>query len=335
MEVVNPTHPRRSTAGLLLLAIALLAFAGLVVLTVPAVAPAATGGAVPGNGQGSGGQAFAHKPKISRVICRQRCRSPRAASGARAQARSLVRVRGDYLYDVRTVLFLGAAGTRDDKRATPALRRLRYLDVRVPARARTGRIRVIDRDGNRSNASAAALRIYVPPPPRPRPRPQPRPRPRPTPRPSPGFIWPVGGPITSPFCERRSWESCHPGVDIGAPMGTPVHASAAGRVTLASWQGGYGNFICVAHAHRGLSTCYAHLSAYRAGVGERVAKYETIGLVGSTGNSTGPHLHFEFRSGTGLWGSVLNPLTYLPQRATIAAELKAALLRPRPLSPLD
>ncbi len=59
------------------------------------------------------------------------------------------------------------------------------------------------------------------------------------------FIWPVNGPITSPFCERRSWEACHPGIDIGVGTGTPIRAASTGQVVLAGPQGGYGNFTCV------------------------------------------------------------------------------------------
>ena len=84
-----------------------------------------------------------------------------------------------------------------------------------------------------------------------------------------GMIWPVNGPITSPFCERRSWESCHPGIDIGVPAGTPIRAAAAGRVVLiqsAGVSGGYGNFTCVQHGGA-LSTCYAHQSRFGTSIG--------------------------------------------------------------------
>ena len=65
-----------------------------------------------------------------------------------------------------------------------------------------------------------------------------------------GLIWPVNGPITSPFCESRSWESCHPGIDIGVPAGTPIRAAASGKVVLMQGtgsSGGYGNFTCIQH----------------------------------------------------------------------------------------
>ncbi len=120
------------------------------------------------------------------------------------------------------------------------------------------------------------------------------------------MIWPVSGPITSPFCERRAWESCHPGIDIGAPSGTPIRAADSGRVALAAPTGGYGNYTCVQHS-ASLSTCYAHQSRFGARVGQNVSKGQVIGYVGSTGFSTGPHLHFEVRVN----GAVTNPMSYL------------------------
>jgi murein DD-endopeptidase MepM/ murein hydrolase activator NlpD len=123
------------------------------------------------------------------------------------------------------------------------------------------------------------------------------------------LIWPVNGPITSPFCERRAWESCHPGIDIGVPSGTPVRAAAAGQVALvqsASSSGGYGNFICVQHTGS-MATCYAHLSSFNAMMGQSVAQGQVIGISGCTGRCFGPHLHFEVR----INGSVTNPMAYL------------------------
>ena len=108
------------------------------------------------------------------------------------------------------------------------------------------------------------------------------------------FPWPVIGPITSPYCEQRAWESCHPGIDIGVGSGTPIHVVAAGRVIIASSQGGYGNFTCVAHVT--VSTCYAHQSQILVSVGERVSRGEVIGRTGCTGRCYGAHLHFEVRS---------------------------------------
>jgi len=120
------------------------------------------------------------------------------------------------------------------------------------------------------------------------------------------FIWPVNGPITAPFCERRAWEACHPGMDIGVPTGTPIRAADGGRVVIAGWVGGYGNYTCIQHTAT-LSSCYGHQSVIKVHVGEQVSQGQIIGLSGSTGFSTGPHLHFEAR----INGAVTNPMNYL------------------------
>jgi peptidoglycan DL-endopeptidase CwlO len=124
-----------------------------------------------------------------------------------------------------------------------------------------------------------------------------------------GLIWPVNGPITSPFCERRAWEACHPGIDIGVPIGTPIRAAAAGRVVLMepeSASGGYGNFTCIQHT-ASMSTCYAHQSRFATSMGANVSQGQIIGYTGCTGRCFGPHLHFEVR----INGAVTNPMNYL------------------------
>jgi peptidoglycan DL-endopeptidase CwlO len=124
-----------------------------------------------------------------------------------------------------------------------------------------------------------------------------------------GLIWPVNGPITSPFCESRAWESCHPGIDIGVPSGTPIRAAAAGRVVLMQPEaasGGYGNFTCIQHT-ASMSTCYAHQSRFGTSMGANVSQGQIIGYTGCTGRCFGPHLHFEVR----INGAVTNPLNYL------------------------
>lgn len=101
--------------------------------------------------------------------------------------------------------------------------------------------------------------------------------------------------ITSEFGGRESpggiGSTWHEGIDIGAPEGAPVRAAGAGTVTTAGWGGGYGNLVEIDHGG-GLSTLYAHMSAILTSVGETVREGQNIGLVGSTGNSTGAHLHF-------------------------------------------
>jgi murein DD-endopeptidase MepM/ murein hydrolase activator NlpD len=123
------------------------------------------------------------------------------------------------------------------------------------------------------------------------------------------LIWPVNGPITSPFCETRAWERCHPGIDIGVPAGTPIRAAGSGRVVLmqsVGASGGYGNFTCVQHTSS-MSTCYAHQSRFATSLGANVSQGQVIGYVGCTGLCFGDHLHFEVR----INGSVVNPLNYL------------------------
>jgi murein DD-endopeptidase MepM/ murein hydrolase activator NlpD len=119
-----------------------------------------------------------------------------------------------------------------------------------------------------------------------------------------GLIWPVNGPVTSPFGYR--WGRLHAGIDIGVPYGTPIHAAAAGQVVIAGWVGGYGNYTCIDHGG-GLATCYGHQSSFAVGVGASVAQGQVIGYVGSTGHSFGAHLHFEVR----INGSPVDPLGYL------------------------
>jgi peptidoglycan DL-endopeptidase CwlO len=128
-------------------------------------------------------------------------------------------------------------------------------------------------------------------------------------KPGSGLIWPVNGPITSPFCESRSWESCHPGIDIGVPEGTPIHAAAAGKVVLmqtTAVSGGYGNYTCIQHT-ASFSTCYAHQSQFQTTMGAHVAQGQVIGISGCTGRCFGPHVHFETRVN----GTVVNPMNYL------------------------
>ena len=120
------------------------------------------------------------------------------------------------------------------------------------------------------------------------------------------LIWPVNGPITSPFCERRAWEACHPGIDIGVPTGTQIHAADSGRVTIAGWEGGYGNYTCIQHTAT-MSTCYGHQERILVSVGQSVSQGQVIGISDCTGHCFGPHLHFEVR----INGTPVNPLNYL------------------------
>jgi murein DD-endopeptidase MepM/ murein hydrolase activator NlpD len=121
---------------------------------------------------------------------------------------------------------------------------------------------------------------------------------------SSGFIWPVSGPVVSPFGMR--WGRLHAGIDIAVPSGTPIHAAASGRVVLAGWVGGYGNYTCIDHGG-GIATCYAHQSSFAVGVGAAVSQGQVIGYSDCTGHCFGPHLHFEVRVN----GTPVDPLGYL------------------------
>jgi len=116
--------------------------------------------------------------------------------------------------------------------------------------------------------------------------------------------WPVSGPVTSGFGLR--WGRMHEGVDIAVAEGTPVRAAGAGTVIYAGWMGGYGNLVVVDHGN-GLSTAYAHNSSLGVGVGQSVTAGQVVSYSGNTGNSTGPHVHFEVRVN----GSAVDPLGYL------------------------
>jgi murein DD-endopeptidase MepM/ murein hydrolase activator NlpD len=125
---------------------------------------------------------------------------------------------------------------------------------------------------------------------------------------------PVRAPITSTFGNRfdpyyHVWQ-LHAGVDIGAPAGTEIMAAAAGRVTQAGWSGGYGNYTCIDHGQadgQRLSTCYGHQQKILVSAGQQVGAGQVIGQVGSTGASTGPHLHFEVRLG----GRPVDPMPWV------------------------
>ena len=107
-----------------------------------------------------------------------------------------------------------------------------------------------------------------------------------------------------PFTGRKAW---HTGVDIAAPAGRNIVATAAGKVIFAGWNGNYGRCVIIRHQF-GYETVYGHLSKIQVENGEEVKKETIIGKVGSSGRSTGPHLHYEVRK----YGNVINPWPYLP-----------------------
>lgn len=130
--------------------------------------------------------------------------------------------------------------------------------------------------------------------------------------PAQSFAWPLSGPISSGYGQRNisvGGNTFHGGIDIAAASGTPVRAARAGVVSRAEWGGAYGYVIYLEHGD-GSQTRYAHLSRFVVEVGSVVAQGQAIGEVGSTGASTGPHLHLEIRFS----GRSVDPLGYLPRR---------------------
>jgi murein DD-endopeptidase MepM/ murein hydrolase activator NlpD len=128
------------------------------------------------------------------------------------------------------------------------------------------------------------------------------------------FMWPIQGHISSGFGSRfhpiHRRTRMHTGIDIGGPNGGAIHAADGGQVIWAGWKGGYGKAIMINHGNRNgrnLVTLYGHLSVISVSSGETVSKGQVIGREGSTGYSTGPHLHFEVR----VDGVPVNPLGYL------------------------
>ena len=118
------------------------------------------------------------------------------------------------------------------------------------------------------------------------------------------LIWPADGPISSGFGFR--WGRLHAGVDIPLPVGTPLRAADSGRVAIAGWVGGYGNYTCIQHSGS-MSTCYGHQNSIGVRVGQNVSQGQVIGQSGNTGHSTGPHVHFEVR----INGTPVDPMGYL------------------------
>jgi murein DD-endopeptidase MepM/ murein hydrolase activator NlpD len=127
---------------------------------------------------------------------------------------------------------------------------------------------------------------------------------------STGYIRPVSGRITSYYGNRvhpiYGDIRFHTGVDFASSYGTGIKATKAGKVILRSYHSGYGNYMIIDHGN-GISSLYAHMSGFNATVGQTVAQGQIIGFIGSTGASTGPHLHFEIRVN----GNHVNPMTYL------------------------
>jgi murein DD-endopeptidase MepM/ murein hydrolase activator NlpD len=132
-------------------------------------------------------------------------------------------------------------------------------------------------------------------------------------------IWPVMGTLRSGVGMRGnpfggSGTEYHKGQDIAAPIGTPVMATADGTIIIAGWQRGYGWVVYIDHGN-GITTRYGHLSRIDVELGQTIRRGEQLGLVGSTGRSTGPHLHYEVR----INGQPVSPLLYLPAQTALSS----------------
>jgi murein DD-endopeptidase MepM/ murein hydrolase activator NlpD len=130
-----------------------------------------------------------------------------------------------------------------------------------------------------------------------------------------GYIWPSAGILTSGYGWR--WGRMHRGIDIAGPIGTPIFAAAPGVVTYAGWNdGGYGNLVEIEHPDGSL-TVYAHNDRILVNEGQKVAQGEQISEMGTTGRSTGPHLHFEIHpNGQG----AVNPMALLPAESSTVSQ---------------
>jgi murein DD-endopeptidase MepM/ murein hydrolase activator NlpD len=125
------------------------------------------------------------------------------------------------------------------------------------------------------------------------------------------LVWPARGSLSSRY--GRRWGRMHQGIDIAGPTGTPILAAAEGTVVASGFSsGGYGNVVDIQHADGSL-TRYGHNSRLLVSVGQQVKQGQNIAEMGSTGRSTGPHLHFEFHTGS---GSAVNPMAYLPSSSS-------------------
>ncbi|MGW4500445.1 M23 family metallopeptidase [Micromonospora sp. NPDC004336] len=208
------------------------------------------------------------------------------------------------------------AATGGDDPATPAA-------VSLDAQARAEAADRADRSARESTAPVTPAASPTPSPTKASPTAKPSPKattakptPKKTSKPKPSWVIPMkGAAITS--CYGPRWGTLHAGIDFALPAGTPVRAAFGGTVTKAGDVGdGYGISVVIDHGN-GYLTQYAHLSTAKVGVGDKVGAGETIGLEGSTGDSTGPHLHFEVHQGQ-MWNQI-DPAPFLRARGVDVA----------------
>ena len=132
--------------------------------------------------------------------------------------------------------------------------------------------------------------------------------------------WPVRGPITSAFGPRRGLAHFHSGIDISAAPATPCRIAAVGTVVFAGWQNGYGKTVIVDHGDR-IYTLYGHLSSIGVGRGQRVEQGTVLGLTGTTGHTSGPHLHYEILVN----GRPVDPAPYLASAPSDRASARTGI----------
>jgi murein DD-endopeptidase MepM/ murein hydrolase activator NlpD len=208
--------------------------------------------------------------------------------------------RGETLSEIAEAYGLSVDALRQGNRLSPTGHLIVGETLRIPAAAGSATITESARSSASSEAAARpALQRHLERPP------------QAPPESRQGFIWPVAGQLTSPFGEREQamgggGAQFHAGLDISVPTGTPVQAAQAGTVMFAGYNGAYGRVVKLEHAN-GFSTLYAHNSRLLVYVGQAIEAGQVIGLSGSSGRSTGPHLHFEVHKD----GWPVDPLPYL------------------------
>lgn len=180
------------------------------------------------------------------------------------------------------------------------------LTERTEVERASRRIRTDDRRSGSVPSPQTATRAQPTPSPT-RTTPAAKPTRKPTVQPAAWVKPTTGYSLTSGFGQR--WGTLHAGVDLAAPSGTPIVAARSGTVSLARWYGGYGYAVKIDHGS-GVSTLYGHNSKLLVSAGQKVSAGQRISLMGSTGDSTGPHLHFEVHLG----GDPVNPVPYLRER---------------------
>ena len=238
---------------------------------------------------------------------RPQVRSVRCDTGApgRCTPGGFMAVRGDHLDEVGTVVFLGAAGRADDRRARPRRRSDHRVLVRVPTRAGSGPVRAVSARGTASRA----VRVIVVPVAQPL-----------AVTPDTG-VFPIQGKYSfGTEVNRFGGGRGHQGQDVFASCGTPIVAALGGEVTASAWQDAAGNYVVITSAD-GRSQAYMHmLERSTLHKGDQVRSGASVGRVGETGRASGCHLHFELWTAPGWYagGSPIDPLPTLKGWAAAA-----------------